>query len=164
MENTAVKREIQILKVRKVLEIIGGFLPNIEDFLLTYKGNIVTIQIDRSQTRFFIMLDTKTNTIKYNNLLETMFTVNWQEIKKSINYHLTELDQEQVKRFIWIGFDKPCNYKKKYWNTANKLMNKLITKNLVRSFDYGRGKGKFTSDLDINEVITKANELNIKLF
>lgn len=63
------------------------------------------------------------------------------------------LTQDEVKTLIKIGFCQPKFYKPSIWRKAKSLMDEIaVPHKLARPHDYGRGKGKFTSDLGINDV------------
>lgn len=65
-----------------------------------------------------------------------------------------------IRLLISIGFCQPKFYKRSAWLKAKKLMDNVVCKNdLAEPYDYGRGKGKYTSKLDIPVVITKTIEL-----
>jgi hypothetical protein len=57
---------------------------------------------------------------------------------------------------IMIGFCQPKFYKRSVWLKAKKLMDAVVVPNgLARPFDYGRGAGKYATDLKIKEVISR---------
>jgi hypothetical protein len=78
------------------------------------------------------------------------------EIIKTFESFLNEdntLTYSEVKELIGIGFDQPKHYKPSVWNSAKKIMDECVVLGLVQPHDFGRGKGKYTSDLSINQVV-----------
>lgn len=53
--------------------------------------------------------------------------------------------KEYLKEYISIGFCQPKFYKASSWNKAKVLMNELVNKGYAIPFDYGKGKGKYTT-------------------
>lgn len=61
--------------------------------------------------------------------------------------------REQAKNFTGIGFCQPKFYLPAAWRQAKNLMDKLLVPlSLAYPHDYGRGKGKYSSNLDITKV------------
>jgi hypothetical protein len=54
-----------------------------------------------------------------------------------------------------MGFCQQKFYKPTSWKYAVALMNRVVELKLAQPFDYGRGKGKYTTDLDDKEIIRK---------
>ena len=70
--------------------------------------------------------------------------------------NLQNLNQEEFEGLVRIGFCQPKFYKRSVWLKAKKLMDELVCPaGLAKPFDFGKGKGKFSSDLSISEVIEK---------
>jgi hypothetical protein len=65
-----------------------------------------------------------------------------------------------VENLIKIGFCQPKFYKRSVWLKAKNLMdNVVVPAGLAKPFDYGRGKGKYTTNLSIEEVIQKTIDI-----
>lgn len=66
------------------------------------------------------------------------------------------MNKQEVENLVKIGFCQPMFYKRSVWLKAKKLMDTVVVPNgLAKPFDYGRGKGKYTSDMRIEEVVSK---------
>jgi len=66
------------------------------------------------------------------------------------------LTEDEVMSLIGIGFCQPKFYKPVIWRKAKKLMDDVVcANNLARPFNFGRGKGKYTTDYEIEEVKEK---------
>jgi hypothetical protein len=64
--------------------------------------------------------------------------------------------KHSTETLVKIGFCQPKFYKRSVWLKAKKLMDEVVVPNgLAEPFDYGRGKGKYTSDLRVEEVVHK---------
>lgn len=73
---------------------------------------------------------------------------------------LTNLTRPQFSYFIKIGFCQQKFYKPSVWSKAKVLMEQIaVASNLAYPHDYGRGKGKFESDLTIDEVCNKSYDI-----
>jgi hypothetical protein len=65
-----------------------------------------------------------------------------------------------IHRLVAVGFCQPKFYKSSVWRAAKKLMDEVVCPNkLATPFDFGRGKGKYNSNLDIDEVKKKTVEV-----
>ena len=64
---------------------------------------------------------------------------------KGIETNLLPIEVEDLIKYVGIGFCQPKFYKQTAWNRAKKCMNKLIELGFVKEFDYGYGKGKYTT-------------------
>ena len=62
-----------------------------------------------------------------------------------IETNLLEVEVENIREYVAIGFCQPKFYKPAAWNRAKKCMNKLTELGYVKEFDYGWGKGKYTT-------------------
>lgn len=64
-----------------------------------------------------------------------------------------KLTAKEVESLVGIGFCQPKFYKPGVWRKAKKLMDTVVCPNgLARPFDFGRGKGKYDSELSIKDV------------
>lgn len=68
------------------------------------------------------------------------------------------LDEDQVKEYlkeyIGIGFCQPKFYKSYAWRRASNVMILLCDKKLAYPHDYGRGKGKYsTNEKDLFKIV-----------
>lgn len=71
-----------------------------------------------------------------------------------------KLNEDEVLALIGIGFCQPKFYKRRVWLRAKKLMDEVICPNkLAYPSDFGRGKGKYDTDFDIDDVKQKAIEI-----
>jgi len=71
-----------------------------------------------------------------------------------------QFTKEEFINFGMIGFDKLSRYKSASVRKAKMVMNELIKKGYAIPFDYGRGKGKYTTTdkakgMTLREVLTK---------
>jgi hypothetical protein len=62
---------------------------------------------------------------------------------------------QYLKETISIGFCQPKYYKPNVWKESVIIMELLVNKGLVQRFDFGRGKGKYISEISINELVSK---------
>lgn len=61
--------------------------------------------------------------------------------------------REEAASLVGIGFCQPKFYKRSVWQKAKRLMDNVVCPNrLARPYDYGRGKGKYESDMEIDVV------------
>ena len=75
-------------------------------------------------------------------------------------YKTKNLTQREVFNLVAIGFCQPKFYKRSVWLKAKRLMDNVVCKSgLGTTHDFGFGKGKFTSEHDINYVQSKVVEL-----
>ena len=59
---------------------------------------------------------------------------------------------DEAKSLIHIGFGRKSDFKPCYWRRAEKIMNFLCDNTSdILPFDYGRGKGKYATKLDLND-------------
>jgi|TARA_B110000211_G_scaffold172706_1_gene195051 hypothetical protein len=73
---------------------------------------------------------------------------------------LKQMTTHHIYRLVAIGFCQQKFYKKSVWLAAKKLMEDVLLPNkLAYAHDFGRGKGKFSSDFDIQEVQVHAVEI-----
>lgn len=74
-----------------------------------------------------------------------------------------KLTVEETKSLIRIGFGKKSDFKPSYWRRAEKIMNFLCDNTSdIFSFDYGRGKGKYSTNLSLSdENISRWAELYV---
>lgn len=71
-----------------------------------------------------------------------------------------KMTTHQIYRLVAIGFCQPKFYKKSVWTAAKKLMDGVLCPNdLAYPFDFGRGKGKYSSKLSINDAQAQTVEL-----
>jgi len=62
----------------------------------------------------------------------------------------------EVIHLVGIGFCQPKFYKKNVWRKAKQLMDDVVCPNgLAYPFEFGRGKGKYKSEFDIDDVQNK---------
>ncbi len=54
-------------------------------------------------------------------------------------------DLKRVIQYTYVGFSHRKMFKKSAWDRGVQVMNELIKLGLVIPFDYGRGKGKYTT-------------------
>jgi len=70
----------------------------------------------------------------------------------------------EVKSVVSIAFCQPKYYTPTAWRRSKKLMDSLVCPlGLAFPHDYGRGKGKYSTDFDIDEVAKEIQRL-ISLF
>jgi hypothetical protein len=68
-------------------------------------------------------------------------------------YQAKKLTREQVYELIAIGFCQPKFYKTSVWKKARALMDQIVCPlGFAFPHDYGRGKGKYSTDFSIDEV------------
>ena len=53
--------------------------------------------------------------------------------------------KEDINTLIRVGLCQPKYYKRSVWLKAKKIMEKLCETEYVIPYDFGRGKGKFTT-------------------
>lgn len=71
-----------------------------------------------------------------------------------------KLSEDEIHNLIGIGFCQPKFYKRHVWTKAKKLMDEVVVpQGLAYPYDYGFGKGKYESNLEISEVKSKVVEL-----
>jgi hypothetical protein len=71
-----------------------------------------------------------------------------------------KLTVEEATNLVGIGFCQQKFYKTSVWYKAKKLMDTVVCPNsLARPFDFGRGKGKYDSELSINDVKARTVEI-----
>ena len=72
---------------------------------------------------------------------------------------LQNLNYEEFKVIINIGFCQPKFYKRSVWLKSKAMMDLLVCPlNLACAHDFGRGKGKYDSKFGISEIVDKAWE------
>ena len=90
----------------------------------------------------------------YNQYIKNRFERNKKKMKKfkelfteaqEKENQQEETDLERVIKFTHIGFSHKKMFKPSAWNRAVKVMDKLIELGLVVPYDFGRGKGKYTT-------------------
>ncbi len=65
--------------------------------------------------------------------------------------------EDEVISLVKIGFCQPRFYKANIWKKAKDFFNEVLVPNeLAYAFDFGRGKGKFDSQFDIEHVQQQA--------
>lgn len=69
------------------------------------------------------------------------------------------INLEQERELIKIGFCQPKFYKPNAWAKAKRRMEKLVDRGIVYHHDCGRGKGKYSTDYTIEQVV----EIHINL-
>ncbi|MAA93001.1 MAG: hypothetical protein CML21_00555 [Rheinheimera sp.] len=70
------------------------------------------------------------------------------------------LSEDEIRSLIGVGFCQPKFYKRSVWLKAKKLMDEIVVPlGLAYPHDYGYGKGKYSSDCDIDEVKSQVVEL-----
>ena len=73
---------------------------------------------------------------------------------------LTVFSPHQIHRLVAIGFCQPKFYKRSVWQAAKNIMDDIVCPhNLAYAKDFGRGKGKYGSDLDIGQVQSKTVDI-----
>lgn len=70
------------------------------------------------------------------------------------NKVLNKYTREEIETYVSIGFCQPKFYTPSAWNKAKKLMTIAVAHNLAKPYNYGRGKGKYTTNLEIKDVYT----------
>lgn len=72
-----------------------------------------------------------------------------------------KLTQSEIENLVAIGFCQPKFYKPSVWARAKRLMDTVVCANgLAVPFDYGRGKGKYTTtQCNIDEVKQRTVQL-----
>jgi hypothetical protein len=63
------------------------------------------------------------------------------------------INLEREREYIKIGFCCPKYYKPNAWAKAKRRMEKLVDRGIVYRYDYGRGKGKYSTDYTIDQVV-----------
>jgi len=66
---------------------------------------------------------------------------------------LHKFNGDELKILVNIGFCKPKYYKPEVWRKAKRVMGIACYLGLAEPFDYGRGNGKYYSDLDNSGVL-----------
>lgn len=66
---------------------------------------------------------------------------------------MKETKLETIEHLLSIGFCQRKFYKPTVWRYATRLMSELTKQGLCRPYDYGRGKGKFTSAFKREEIL-----------
>lgn len=74
---------------------------------------------------------------------------------------LRKFSPEELDTYIGIGFCQPKFYLPSAWRKAKKLMEIACSFGWAKPFDFGRGCGKYISDLDISEVKMKIQDLRL---
>lgn len=92
---------------------------------------------------------------------ETTSPVFEETTSKTIKlYKSKNLTRDDINILIGIGFCQPKFYKPSAWKKAKAIMDNLVCPlGLAFPHDYGRGKGKFSSNYDIDEVKEKIADL-----
>ncbi len=81
-------------------------------------------------------------------------------MKTSLPKSLKNLSFEEFEQLVNIGFCQPKFYKRSVWIKAKMIMDNVICANdLAMPYDFGRGKGKYESQLSISDVISKGWEI-----
>jgi hypothetical protein len=62
------------------------------------------------------------------------------------------MNTQEIENLVSIGLCQPKFYKRSVWARANTLMLKCAQFGLVKPHDFGRGKGKYTTDLTPREI------------
>lgn len=75
-------------------------------------------------------------------------------IENNLNIEINNI----IERLIGIGFCQPKFYKQTVWKYANLVMQELCSMELVYPFDFGRGKGKYESNVDKDTIYKRAKE------
>ncbi|HCQ5967491.1 TPA: hypothetical protein ACVT6Z_001440 [Clostridioides difficile] len=75
-------------------------------------------------------------------------------IEKKLNIELDNI----IERLIEIGFCKPKYYKATVWKYANLVMQELCGMGLAYPCDFGRGNGKYNTNIDEEVIYKKAKE------
>lgn len=68
---------------------------------------------------------------------------------------LNKFTDDEIVQFVNIGFCQPKFYRPEVWRKAKRVMEIACSLGLAEPYDFGRGKGKYTSDLDMSEVSAK---------
>lgn len=70
------------------------------------------------------------------------------------------LSEDEIRSLIGVGFCQPKFYKRSVWLKAKSLMDEIaVPLGLAFPHDYGYGKGKYSSDIDIDEVKSQVVDL-----
>lgn len=68
----------------------------------------------------------------------------------------TRLSADTIDVLVKIGFCQPKFYKPASWARAKRFMDSVVCPaGLAKPFDFGRGKGKYTTSLDVDDVVSK---------
>jgi hypothetical protein len=59
-----------------------------------------------------------------------------------------------INQLVKIGFCQPRHYQKTVWNYAKRMMDLACLKGYAEPFDFGKGKGKYVSNIEIKEVVS----------
>jgi hypothetical protein len=80
-----------------------------------------------------------------------------QKMNKVLELWKGKTTEDEVISLVKIGFCQPIFYKANIWKKAKDFFNEVLVPNeLAYAFDFGRGKGKFDSQFDIEHVQQQA--------
>ncbi|MCC0645427.1 hypothetical protein KGF41_14265 [Clostridioides sp. ZZV14-6150] len=79
-------------------------------------------------------------------------------MNKTIKNNLNIEINNTIEHLIGIGFCEPKYYKATVWKYANLVMQELCNMGLVCPFDFGRGKGKYQTNIDKEIIYKRAKE------
>ena len=83
----------------------------------------------------------------------------WERMSKKISAKdakwLQGFTKDELESYVNIGFCQPKFYRPEVWRKAKRVMDIACLLGLAKPFDFGRGKGKYDSDLKPSEVVSK---------
>ncbi|EGT5282748.1 hypothetical protein NMJ53_012055 [Clostridioides difficile] len=79
-------------------------------------------------------------------------------MNKTIENNLNIELNNTIEHLIGIGFCEQKYYKPTVWKYANLVMQELCSMGLTYPFDFGRGKGKYQTNIDEETIYKRAKE------
>lgn len=61
--------------------------------------------------------------------------------------------KHEIKDLVYIGFGCQKHFKPTVWKYAKEMMELAVKNGLARPFNFGRGKGKYATDLKMIEIV-----------
>lgn len=108
------------------------------------------------------MNQVNSNNDKRSRMDDVLTTLSFTDAELFIinKFKKLNLTRDLVYELIGIGFCQPKFYKPSAWRKSKLFMDNVVCAlNLAFKYDYGRGKGKYSSHFDIDEVKARVADL-----